>query len=302
MEERNLDLWIDRFLQYLAVEKGLSRNTLEAYARDLQGYAAVVLGREISKMGEMTAEHTLGYFKALRSKGLSPRSTARALSTLKGFYKFLLQEQVVKEDPLRRVRSPRFVPRLPSVLTAGEVEELLQQPNSGHPLGVRDGAMLELMYATGLRVSELIHLSVNDVNLDVGYVRTRGKGSRERIVPLGKKACQALKEYLEGPRRLPSLPSSPAALFVGRRGRGMTRQGFWKILRKYARNAGIHKRITPHMLRHSFATHLLEGGADLRSVQSMLGHVDIATTQVYTHVSREHLKRVHQKYHPRERG
>jgi integrase/recombinase XerD len=159
--------------------------------------------------------------------------------------------------------------------------------------------MLELLYAAGLRVSELVQLSVNDVNLEVGYVRTKGKGAKERIVPLGKPACQALEEYLQGPRRLHPLRSSHPVLFVGRRGRGLTRQGFWKILKGYARGAGIQKRITPHILRHSFATHLLERGADLRSVQSMLGHVDIATTQVYTHVSREHLKRLHKKLHPR---
>jgi integrase/recombinase XerD len=297
--EKELDLWIDRFLHHLAVEKGLSQNTLDAYARDLQGYADMVRGRGISEVGQITAEHTRNYFQAMRSRGLSPRSTARVLSTLKGFHRFLLQEQAVKENPLRRLRSPRVVPRLPSVLTAGEVEGLLQQPNPSHPRGIRDRAMLELMYATGLRVSELIHLTVNDVNLEVGYVRTRGKGSKERIVPIGKAAGQALKEYLEGPRRLHPFRSSQPTLFVGTRGRGITRQGFWKILKRYAQTAGIHKRITPHMIRHSFATHLLEGGADLRSVQSMLGHVDIATTQIYTHVSREHLKRLHQKFHPR---
>lgn len=299
MMEKDLDLWVDRYLHHLAVEKGLSQNTLEAYARDLQGYAAAILGRGISKMGEITADPTLNYFKALRSKGLSARSTARMLSTLKGFHKFLLQEQAVKEDPLRRLRSPRIVPRLPSVLTATQVESLLRQPNPAHSLGVRDRAMLELMYATGLRVSELVQLTVNDVNLEAGYVRTRGKGSKERIVPLGRTACRALQEYLDGPRRLFPFRSSASTLFLGKRGRGITRQGFWKILRKYAQSAGIQARITPHMLRHSFATHLLEGGADLRSVQSMLGHADIATTQVYTHVSREHLKRVHQKFHPR---
>lgn len=297
--EKDLDLWIDRFLHHLAVERGLSPNTLDAYARDLQGYTAMVRGRGVSKVEEITAEDSLNYFKAMRFQGLSPRSTARTLSTLKGFHKFLLQEQAIKENPLRRMRSPRVVPRLPSVLTALEVEGLLQQPNPRHPLGIRDRAMLELMYATGLRVSELVHLTVNDVNLDVGYVRTRGKGSKERIVPIGKAAGQALKGYLEGPRRLYPLRSSQPTLFVGTRGKGITRQGFWKILKRYAQAAGIHKHITPHVLRHSFATHLLEGGADLRSVQSMLGHVDIATTQVYTHVSREHLKRLHQKFHPR---
>jgi integrase/recombinase XerD len=180
-----------------------------------------------------------------------------------------------------------------------EVEELLRQPDPRQPLGIRDRAMLELLYATGLRVSELVHLSVNDLNLEVGYLRTRGKGAKERIVPLGKAAVAALKDYLTGPRSLYPSRSVNSTLFVRRGGKGMTRQGFWKILKGHARAAGIQKRITPHMLRHSFATHLLERGADLRSVQSMLGHEDIATTQVYTHVSREHLKRLHQKLHPR---
>jgi len=295
----NLERWIDHFLHHLAVEKGLSSNTLEAYARDLQGYCALLREKGTLEVEKISPEQSLNYLKALRSRGLSARSQARVLSALRGFHKFLLQEQGAEENPLKRLKSPRVVPRLPSVLTPQEMEDLLQQPDPHQPLGVRDRAMLELLYAAGLRVSELVQLSVNDVNLEVGYVRTKGKGAKERIVPLGKAACRALEEYLKGPRRLHPLQSSHPVLFVGRRGRGLTRQGFWKILRGYARGAGIQKRITPHILRHSFATHLLERGADLRSVQSMLGHVDIATTQVYTHVSREHLKRLHQKLHPR---
>jgi len=295
----NLERWIDHFLHHLAVEKGLSSNTLEAYARDLQGYCALLREKGTLEVEKISPEQSLNYLKALRSRGLSARSQARVLSALRGFHKFLLQEQAAEENPVRRVRSPRVVPRLPSVLTPQEMEDLLQQPDPHQPLGVRDRAMLELLYAAGLRVSELVQLSVNDVNLEVGYVRTKGKGAKERIVPLGKAACQALEEYLKGPRRLHPLRSSHPVLFVGRRGRGLTRQGFWKILKGYARGTGIQKRITPHILRHSFATHLLERGADLRSVQSMLGHVDIATTQVYTHVSREHLKRLHKKLHPR---
>jgi integrase/recombinase XerD len=295
----NFDQWLDRFLHHLAVEKGLSRNTLEAYARDLQGYLAFLAERGISDVGESSAEPIMGYFKLLRGKGLSPRSSARALSALRGFHKFLMQDRAISQNPLRRLRAPKVASRLPAVLTSEEVEDLLRQPDPAQPLGSRDRAMLEVLYATGLRVSELVHLSVNDVNLEVGYVRARGKGAKERIVPIGRAASQALKGYLEGPRRSWALKSSDATLFLGRGGGGITRQGFWKILRKYAQSAGIHKRLTPHTLRHSFATHLLERGADLRSVQSMLGHVDIATTQVYTHVSREHLKRLHQRYHPR---
>ncbi len=295
----SFDHWLDRFLHHLVVEKGLSRNTLEAYARDLHGYLAFLAERGISSLRESSVDQIMGYFKLLRQKGLSARSAARALSALRGFHKFLLQDGGISQNPLRRLRAPKVVPRLPGVMTFQEVEDLLRQPDPAQPLGNRDRAMLELLYATGLRVSELVHLSVNDVNLEVGYVRTKGKGARERIVPIGRAAGEALKGYLEGPRRSWALRFSNPTLFLGRRGRQITRQGFWKILRRHARAAGITKRITPHTLRHSFATHLLERGADLRSVQSMLGHVDIATTQVYTHVSRERLKRLHQKYHPR---
>ena len=294
-----LDLWIDNFLHHLTVEKGLSRNTLEAYARDLQGYAFFLRERGIANVEGSSVEHAIGYFRHLRGKGLSARSQARVLSALKGFYKFLVEERAVEENPLRRLRTPKLTPKLPLVLSSFEVENLIQQPDPFMPLGIRDRAMLELLYATGLRVSELIHLSLNDLNLEVGYVRTKGKGSKERIVPIGGAARRALQGYLKGPRSVMAQKSTQATLFLGRGGRGITRQGFWKILRKHAQAAGINKRITPHMLRHSFATHLLERGADLRSVQSMLGHVDIATTQVYTHVSRQHLKQQHQKYHPR---
>lgn len=299
MVAQYLDQWVDLFLHHLAVEKGLSRNSLEAYGRDLQGYVEFLAERGISSIPDSSADKIMSYFKNLRGKGLSARSAARALSALRGFYKFLLQDRAIQDNPLGRVRAPKVVPRLPSVLSSGEVEDLLRQPDPTQPLGSRDRAMLELLYATGLRASELVHLSVNDVNLEVGYVRVKGKGAKERIVPMGGAASRALQGYLEGPRRNWALRSLEATLFLGRAGRGISRQGFWKVLRKYARAAGIRKPITPHSLRHSFATHLLEGGADLRSVQSMLGHADIATTQVYTHVSRQHLKRLHQRYHPR---
>ena len=297
--EQYLDHWVDLFLHHLAVEKGLSRNSLEAYGRDLRGYVEFLAEQGISRIEGSSSDKIMSYFKKLRGKGLSARSASRALSTLRGFHKFLLQDRAIQENPLGRVRAPKVVPRLPLVLTSGEVEDLLRQPDPNQLLGSRDRAMLELLYATGLRASELVHLSVNDVNLEVGYVRVKGKGAKERIVPIGGAASRALKGYLEGPRRSWTLRSLDATLFLGRAGRGISRQGFWKVLRKYARAAGIRKPITPHTLRHSFATHLLERGADLRSVQSMLGHVDIATTQVYTHVSRQHLKRLHQRYHPR---
>ncbi len=294
-----LDRWVDNFLHRQSVEKGVSRNTLEAYARDLQAYTLFLRERGLTTPEGSSVEDTMGFFRSLRAKGLSARTQARILSTLKGFHKFLMEEGVAAENPLRRLRTPKLTPKLPAVLSPVEIEDLLRQPDARKPLGLRDRAMLELLYATGLRVSELIHLSLNDVNLDVGYVQTQGKGSKERIIPLGGAARRALQDYLHGPRSLMARTSRKAFLFLGRGGRGITRQGFWKILRRHAREAAIDKRITPHMLRHSFATHLLERGADLRSVQSMLGHADIATTQVYTHVSREHLKQLHRKHHPR---
>lgn len=295
----SLDGWMDRYFHYLTVEKGLSRNTLEAYGRDLRGYAIFLAERGILSVENSSAAEAMGYFKNLRGKGLSARSLARVLSALRGFHKFLAQERATGENLLRRLGTPKVVPRLPTVLNPGEVDALLRQPDPSHPLGSRDRAMLELLYATGLRVSELVHLSLNGVNLEAGYVRIMGKGSKERIVPIGRPASRALGQYLEGPRRRWAARSSSATLFLGRGGRGISRQGFWKILRKYAKAAEINRPITPHTLRHSFATHLLQRGADLRSVQSMLGHADIATTQVYTHVTRDHLKRLHQKYHPR---
>ena len=300
MKRNSFDAWIDRYLHHLVVEKGLSRNTIEAYASDLQGFSAFLGDKPDSDPRIISPERAISYFKTLRTQGLSPRSLARNVSALKGFYKFLLREGGLEENPLRHLRTPKIIPKLPEVLTREDIERLIEQPKMGHPAGIRDRAMLELLYATGLRVSELVHLSLNDVNLEVGYVRTKGKGMKERIVPIGKAAIEALRDYLRGPRHNLALKSSLSILFLGRGGRGITRQGFWKLLRKYAFAAGIPKRITPHTLRHSFATHLLERGADLRSVQSMLGHSDIATTQIYTHVSRDHLKRLHQKYHPRE--
>jgi integrase/recombinase XerD len=297
---KGFDDWIDRYLHHLIVEKGLSRNTIEAYARDLRGYSAFLQEHSGSDSLTVSSDKFIYYFKLLRTEKLSPRSLARNISTLKGFYKFLLQEGVLEENPLRHLRTPRVIPRLPEILTREDVEQVLAQVKAEKPLGLRDRAMLEILYATGLRVSELVHLSVHDVDLEVGYLRTKGKGSKERIVPIGGAAIRALKDYLQGSRQVSAVKAEGQTLFLGRGGRGITRQGFWKLLRRYASTAGIRKKITPHTLRHSFATHLLEGGADLRSVQSMLGHADIATTQIYTHVSRDHLKRLHQKYHPRE--
>jgi integrase/recombinase XerD len=300
LAEKEFDDWIDRYLNHLIVEKGLSRNTIEAYSRDLREFSGFLEKQAQADSLSVPTDKMLHYFKKLREEKLSPRSLARNISALKGFFKFLLREEAIEESPLRHLRTPRVNPRLPEILTGEDFEQILRQAKTDRRTGLRDRAMLELLYATGLRVSELVHLSVHDVDLNVGYLRTKGKGAKERIVPIGRTAIRVLKDYLRAFAQDSTPRPQGRALFPGRGGRAMTRQGFWKILRRHAAAAGVRKRITPHTLRHSFATHLLEGGADLRSVQSMLGHADIATTQIYTHVSREHLKKLHRKYHPRE--
>ena len=235
----------------------------------------------------------------MRDEGLSARSRARHLVTLRGFYKFLVQENILQRDPAELIDLPKSSLNLPHALTVDEVKLLLTTPDLNKPNGLRDTAMLELLYAAGLRVSELINLKIQDVNLEAGFVRVFGKGSKERIVPIGYFAIETIENYIKNSRpRLLKHIVSPY-LFVARAGKPMTRQGFWKLLKRYAQHAGFIKKITPHSLRHSFASHLLEGGADLRAVQVMLGHVDISTTQIYTHVAREHLKKAHAKFHPR---
>jgi integrase/recombinase XerD len=235
----------------------------------------------------------------LRNEGLNARSRARHLVTLRGFYKFLVQEKVLKNDPARTVDLPKSTHKLPDVLSIQEVNRLLSTPELKRPTGVRDAAMLELLYASGLRVSELINLKLLDVNLDAGFVRALGKGSKERVIPMGLPAKEKIDNYIKTARSHILKNRVSPYLFVARAGRPMTRQGFWKLLKRYAQQTGLVKRITPHSIRHSFATHLLEGGADLRAVQLMLGHADISTTQIYTHVAREHLKKMHERFHPR---
>ena len=232
-------------------------------------------------------------------KEFSARTVARNISAVKGFYRFLVSEGHMEKNPARLVETPRLPRKLPGSLSKGEVDSLLSQPDPGTLLGKRDRAMLEILYATGLRVSELVGLRVLDVNLEAGFLRTMGKGSKERVVPLGGKACDALKDYLAEGRNGLSKGKNPSHLFLNSRGKALTRQGFWKIIKAYGVQAGISKKITPHSIRHSFASHLLEGGADLRSVQVLLGHADISTTQIYTHITRERLKELHEKYHPR---
>ncbi|MBW1667353.1 MAG: site-specific tyrosine recombinase XerD [Deltaproteobacteria bacterium] len=288
----------EHFMHYLRVEKGLADNTIDSYGRDLARYLEFLETRKKGSPLKVSQDDILDYLFTLNGV-LSPRSIARNISTIKGFYRFLVSEGKLEKNPTRLLNSPKLPLRLPGVLTTEEVEELLCQPDSATPRGKRDKAMLELLYATGLRVSELVRLKVSNINLEAGYVRTIGKGSKERMVPVGTKAMEALKDYLASGRRLFLKKRSSPYLFLSARGKPLTRQGFWKIIKRYGAKAGIDKVITPHSLRHSFASHLLEFGADLRSVQVMLGHVDISTTQIYTHVTTERLRKIHEKYHPR---
>jgi integrase/recombinase XerD len=289
----------DRFFNYLAVEKGLSRNTLDAYSRDINRYLEYLSLQGIEDIFRTTASGILGFLALEKKRGQSAKSMARNMSAIRTFYRFLLTENVLNSDPLTNFQNPKAIRRLPEVLSLEEVDKLLVVPDVKKPKGKRDKALLEVLYATGLRVSELIHLSLNDLNLEVGYIRVFGKGSKERIIPVGEIALKEMRLYLEKARGEILKKRKSPYLFIGNSGKSITRQALWKMIKKYARLAGIEKEISPHVLRHSFATHLLERGADLRSVQSMLGHVNISTTQIYTHVTRERLKDIHTKFHPR---
>jgi len=294
-----MDEFVDRYVNYLLVEKGLAAHTIESYSRDLAEFLNFLRQIGIDELTSVDTAALLKHLIFLRDSGLGPRSRARHLVTLRGFFRFLIHEKLLTQDPVRLIDMPKSGLRLPDVLSVKDVEKLLNAPDTAKPKEARDAAMIELLYAAGLRVSEMVSLKLYDVNLEAGFVRVFGKGSKERVVPIGLYAKEKIKTYIDTfrPKLLKTHTSS--YLFVGRAGKPMTRQGFWKLLRQYVRRAGIRKNVTPHSLRHSFASHLLEGGADLRAVQIMLGHVDISTTQIYTHVAGERLKSVHTKYHPR---
>jgi len=294
-----LDEFVDRYINYLLVEKGLAAKTIEAYSLDLSEFLNFLRQAGIDQVTSVDPAVLLKHLISLRDSGLGPRSRARHLVTLRGFFRFLVHEKLLTQDPSRLIDMPKSGLRLPDVLSVKDVEKLLNAPDPGKPKEARDAAMIELLYAAGLRVSELVNLKVRDVNLEAGFVRVFGKGSKERVVPIGLYAKEKINTYLETFRPLLLKTHISPHLFVGRAGKPMTRQGFWKLLRQYVQRAGIHKNVTPHSLRHSFASHLLERGADLRAVQIMLGHVDISTTQIYTHVARERLKIVHEQFHPR---
>lgn len=290
---------LEEFINYLSVERGLSKNTISSYRTDLASFLGHLESKGMGNIEKIKRDDITGYMLQLKDKGLSGNSISRALVAIKMFYKFLAQEHLIKDDVAGILESPKLIRPLPNVLNVSEVEKLLGSPDTRDWIGVRDKAALELLYATGMRVSEIVDLTTNTLNLDVGFIKCRGKGDKERMVPIGAQAKNSISRYMEKVR--PALLKSRADnhLFLSRLGKKVSRQSFWKIIKKYAKKARIKKEITPHTLRHSFATHLLEHGADLRVVQEMLGHADIATTQIYTHVNKERLKSIHRQFHPR---
>lgn len=294
-----LDAQLDNYFNYLKAEKGLAQASLESYAQDLSAYRDFLLQNDIAACSGFDMAVILKHLIDLRNQGLAARSRARHLVALRGFYRFLAAEGLIDADPTELIEMPKSGLHLPEVLSPDEVAALLNAPDHAKANGLRDRAMLELAYASGLRVSELIGLKISSLNHEAGFLRVVGKGSKERIVPFGSAAAAAINLYLETarPKLLKGLSSD--TLFVARQGKPLTRQAFWKQLRVYAARAGIKSGVSPHSLRHSFATHLLEGGADLRAVQMMLGHSDISTTQIYTHITRERLKSLHAQFHPR---
>lgn len=287
------------FLNYLRVEKALSQNTLDAYRRDLAKFTEYAAGRGLKKAGEIKRGDLLDFLATLYARRLDARSVARYLVSLRQFFRFLMMDELITEDPSISVESPKFRKSLPEFLSVEEVELLLTQPDASSATGLRDKAMIELLYSSGLRVSELCGLAVDDLHPNAGSLRCVGKGNKERLVPVGRNALAVIQEYLKKARPEILGERTSKYLFVNRNGNKLGRIVFWKLLGAYGRKAGLRKALKPHMLRHSFATHLLDRGGDLRSVQLMLGHSDISTTQIYTHVVEERLKKVYKAHHPR---
>ncbi len=290
---------LHNYANYLAVEKGLAKNTLESYRRDLDKFLAYMQKQKKTAPGDVDRHDINAFIGELKNKGHATSTISRCVASIRSFFNFLLQEGIIEGNPALELESPRIEKKLPRVLTTAEVDKLLGQPKPQANNGLRDRAMLELLYASGIRVSELVSLNITDFDSRVGYLRCRGKGMKERIVPIGSVAISYVNQYLRNARSKLVKSNEETALFVNHHGCRMTRQGFWKILKKYARQSNIQGDITPHTLRHSFATHLLENGADLRSVQEMLGHSDISTTQIYTQITRKKIREVYDKAHPR---
>jgi len=288
----------DLYLSHVAAEKGLARNSVEAYGQDLRGFIDLMEQREVHDAQRVVRDDIVAYLDDLSSRGLAQSTRARKTSAVRGFFKFLHREKLVDVDPFKDIRQGRRSRKIPRQISVADIEKLLEAVAGDAPVKVRDRAMLELVYACGLRVSELVGLEMGRVNVRDGFLTVSGKGGKERAVPIGRSAIGSLRQYLQEARPELDRAGRSTTLFVGRGGRPLTRQGFWKKLREYALAAGLGP-VSPHMLRHSFATHLLEGGADLRAVQMMLGHADLSTTQIYTHVAGKRLREVHDRHHPR---
>lgn len=291
---------LDQYLAYLRFEKSLSENSIAAYQNDLRRYLDYLTTQSIKRLDDIRESHISRLIQILSQIGLSTASVARNISTIKSFHRFLLLENRVNSDPSEHLESPKITRRLPSVLSFEEIEKLIDQVDLKHPLGLRDRAMVELLYASGLRISELLQLPVREIYFNEGFVRILGKGNKERLVPTSQRCLKWIYKYLDQCRPgLDKMRDSQGITFLNSRGKPMSRMGFWKIVKSLTGKSGIRKEVHPHTFRHSFATHLLEGGAGLRAVQEMLGHSDISTTQIYTHLDREYLRKVYQKYHPR---
>ncbi|MDD5115503.1 MAG: site-specific tyrosine recombinase XerD [Candidatus Omnitrophica bacterium] len=290
---------IDSFLDYLTVERGLAKNTVVAYRQDLNIYLDFMERRGISALSRISKNDIVEFMLFEKGQGVSPRSISRRLAAIRMFHRFLSRERILKDDPTNLIDSPKLWKKVPDTLSLNEVESLISQPDVRLKQGARDKAILETLYATGMRVSECTDLKANNVNLDIGFLRCVGKGNKERVIPLGKKAIHSINRYLQSSRPYFLKGRSSEFLFVNRSGDKLSRQSVWKLITQYAKEAGIKKPIKVHTLRHSFATHLLERGADLRSVQEMLGHSNISTTQIYTHIDKERLKTIHKMFHPR---
>lgn len=292
---------LDDYLHFIRVERQLADNTLASYYRDLRDY--IIHLTEVQKLcsfDDISRHHILLHLEKMRDDGISARSISRHISAIRSFHQFLLRERISSTDPTVHLELPNVEKKLPVVLSIEEIERLLDAPDQSKPQGIRDVAMLEMLYGSGMRISEMIELNLEDVHLTMGFVRVYGKGGKERIIPLGRSALKAIGNYLNGARgKLLGTAQRTEAFFINQRGKRLTRQGVWKLLKQHTETAGIKQEITPHVLRHSFATHLVENGADLRAVQELLGHSDISTTQIYTHISKKRLSEVYKQFHPR---
>ncbi len=297
--KRDSSFRLESFVDYLSFERGLSDRTLSAYQRDLEKLLVFLERKGRNEPADVTPQDLRDFVFHLKDSGLAPSSIRRTLSSLRGYFAFLLEEGVLEVDPSERLESPRAWRKLPDVLSVEEVEKILEAPNPDHPMYWRDRSILEALYATGMRVSELVELKISNLDLEEGLCTLFGKGSKERLVPLGRPARRALERYLRDVRVLLDSGKGEGRVFLNHRGRPLSRAAIWDLVKKHASGGGVHRNVSPHTFRHSFATHLLEGGADLAAVQELLGHADISTTQIYTHVDREYLKEVHRTFHPR---